>query len=80
MSDASKKICPFRIEIPQPDLEDLAERLSRTRWPSVLPGAAWERGVPVGYLRNLAAYWRDGFDWRAQEARRLTWAGSTQVT
>lgn len=84
MSDASEKIYPFRIEIPQPDLEDLAERLGRTRWPSILPGAAWERGVPisylrdlaawergvpVGYLRDLAAYWRDGFDWRAQEAR-----------
>jgi pimeloyl-ACP methyl ester carboxylesterase len=59
----------FRVDIPQPDLEDLAERLGKTRWPSVLPGAAWERGVPVGYLRELAAYWREGFDWRAQEAR-----------
>jgi len=68
----------FRISIPQADLEDLAERLARTRWPSSLPGAAWdpaapgagwERGVPVGYLRELAEYWRDGFDWRAQEAR-----------
>ena len=69
MSDASEKIRPFRVEIPQPDLDDLAERLGRTRWPSALPGAAWERGVPVGYLRDLAAYWREGFDWRAQEAR-----------
>ena len=59
----------FRIDIPQADLDDLAERLAKTRWPSVLPGPAWERGVPVGYLRDLAAYWRDGFDWRAQEAR-----------
>ncbi len=66
VSEASEKIRPFRIEVPQPDLEDLAERLGRTRWPSVLPGAAWERGVPVGYLRDLAAYWREGFDWRAQ--------------
>ena len=68
----------FRISIPQADLDDLADRLARTRWPSSLPGAAWdrgapgagwERGVPVGYLRELAEYWRDGFDWRAQEAR-----------
>ncbi len=68
----------FRVSIPQADLDDLADRLARTRWPSSLPGAAWdrgapgagwERGVPVGYLRELAGYWRDGFDWRAQEAR-----------
>ena len=67
----------FRVSIPQADLDDLADRLARTRWPSSLPGAAWdrgapgagwERGVPVGYLRELAEYWRDGFDWRAQEA------------
>jgi pimeloyl-ACP methyl ester carboxylesterase len=68
----------YRVSIPQADLDDLADRLARTRWPSSLPGAAWdrgapgagwERGVPVGYLRELAEYWRDGFDWRAQEAR-----------
>jgi pimeloyl-ACP methyl ester carboxylesterase len=59
----------FRIDVPQQDLDDLAERLARTRWPSVLPGPAWQRGVPVGYLRDLAAYWRDGFDWRAQQAQ-----------
>lgn len=79
MSDASEKIHPFRVEIPQLDLEDLAERLGRTRWPSVLPGAAWERGVPVGYLRDLAAYWREGFDWRAQEARLNSYPQYTTV-
>ena len=72
------EIDEFRVSIPQADLDDLADRLARTRWPSALPGAAWdrgapgagwERGVPVGYLRELAEYWRDGFDWRAQEAR-----------
>jgi pimeloyl-ACP methyl ester carboxylesterase len=60
---------PFRIEIPQADLDDLHERLARTRWPSQLPGEGWRRGVPVDYLRDLADYWRTGFDWRAQEAR-----------
>jgi epoxide hydrolase len=43
--------------------------LARTRWPASLPGTGWERGVPVGYLRGLAEYWRTGFDWRAAEAR-----------
>jgi pimeloyl-ACP methyl ester carboxylesterase len=62
-------ITPFRIDIPQADLDDLASRLGQTRWPDSLPGRGWERGVPVEYLRGLAEYWRDGFDWRAAEAR-----------
>jgi epoxide hydrolase len=65
---AESQIEDFRVAVPQADLDDLADRLSRTRWPAALPGVAWERGVPVDYLRGLAAYWRDGFDWRAQEA------------
>src|SRR6516225_7835568 len=66
---ATHEIRRFRINIPQQDLDDLADRLARTRWPASVPGAAWERGVPVSYLRELADYWRTGFDWRATEAR-----------
>ncbi|MFI7634581.1 epoxide hydrolase family protein [Nonomuraea sp. NPDC049400] len=61
-------IKPFRIDIPQEDLDDLRARLRRTRWARRLPGG-WSRGVPVAYLKELAEYWADGFDWRAQEAR-----------
>src|SRR5205085_1798915 len=57
------------IEIPDTDLQDLLTRLERTRWPHGLPGVGWERGVPGDYLRGLADYWRDGFDWRAQEQK-----------
>ncbi|HEV7650192.1 MAG TPA: epoxide hydrolase [Actinophytocola sp.] len=57
----------FHIDIPQPDLDDLHARLAATRWPTAVPGAGWERGVPIGYLRELAEYWRTRFDWRAQE-------------
>jgi len=59
----------FRIDIPDAALDDLRDRLGRTRWPAELPGSGWEAGVPVGYLKDLAAYWATGFDWRAQEAR-----------
>ncbi|WUV48682.1 epoxide hydrolase 1 [Nocardia vinacea] len=62
------EIRPFRIDIPQADIDDLIDRLVRTRWSAQLPGKGWERGVPVDYLRELAEYWRTGFDWRAQEA------------
>jgi epoxide hydrolase len=63
------EIRPFQVAIPQADLEDLTDRLGRTRWPDELPGIGWGRGVPLGYLKELAAYWADGYDWRAQEAR-----------
>ncbi|MEV4086602.1 epoxide hydrolase N-terminal domain-containing protein, partial [Nonomuraea fuscirosea] len=69
-------IKPFRIDIPQADLDDLRERLRRTRWAAQLPGG-WSRGVPVAYLRDLAGYWADGFDWRAQEARLNAFAQFT---
>jgi epoxide hydrolase len=62
-------IRPFRIDIPEADLVDLCDRLRRTRWPDGLPQAGWDRGVPSGYLEQLAAYWADGYDWRKQEAR-----------
>ena len=62
-------IRPFRIAIPQTDLEDLRERLARSRWPHELPGVGWERGTPQSYLEQLVAYWREEFDWRAQEQR-----------
>jgi pimeloyl-ACP methyl ester carboxylesterase len=59
----------YRIEIPQADLDDLGERLARVRWPEAIDGAGWERGVPVGYLKDLVEYWRTGYDWREQEAQ-----------
>ena len=59
---------PYRVRISQADVDDLRGRLARTRWASDLPGTGWQRGVPTGYLRDLAAYWGGGFDWRAQEA------------
>lgn len=64
-------IHPFRIDIPQDDVDDLRDRLARTRWPRDLAGAE-QRGVPAASLRPLAEHWRDGFDWRAQEARLNT--------
>ena len=59
---------PYRVHIPQADLDDLRHRLRRTRWAPQLPGTGWERGVPADYLRDLAEHWAEGFDWRLQEA------------
>jgi pimeloyl-ACP methyl ester carboxylesterase len=60
---------PLWLEVPQRELDDLAERLDRTRWPDELPDAGWDYGIPLARVRELAEHWRHGFDWRAQEAR-----------
>src|SRR5437667_2155556 len=67
----------FKINIPQTDLDDLHDRLARTRWPNQLPGVGWSRGVPLDYLKDLAEYWRTGYDWRKHEARLNEFPQST---
>ena len=58
----------FKIEVSQLVLDDLQARLADTRWPDALAGSGWEQGADLDYMQELAAYWRTGFDWRAQEA------------
>jgi microsomal epoxide hydrolase len=60
---------PFLIDIPQADLDDLRTRLARTRWPDQLPEVGWDYGIPLDYVKELAAYWRTGYDWRIHEQR-----------
>lgn len=67
--DSEATFEPFRIELPESELEDLGQRLERTRWPDELPDTGWDYGVPQAYLRELVAYWRSSYDWRAVEAR-----------
>jgi pimeloyl-ACP methyl ester carboxylesterase len=60
---------PFRIDIPQADLDDLADRLARTRWPDELPDAGDVYGLPLRRMRDLVEHWRTAYDWRKHEAR-----------
>jgi pimeloyl-ACP methyl ester carboxylesterase len=60
---------PFEIRVEDAVLEDLRDRLARTRFPDQIDGTGWEYGLPVEYLRELVQYWRDVYDWRAAEAR-----------
>ena len=60
---------PFRLHVPDDVLDDLRKRLTRTRWPDEIPGSDWTYGSNRAYMRGLVEHWRDGFDWRAQEAR-----------
>ena len=59
------EIKPFRVAIPQSDIDDLKRRLAATRWPDELPGY----GFPLSQERELAEYWRTEYDWRKHESR-----------
>jgi pimeloyl-ACP methyl ester carboxylesterase len=65
---ADPAVRPFRIAIPTADLDDLHDRIRRTRWPRSWSDDSWTRGVPVNYLRHLASYWLDHYDWRRAES------------
>lgn len=54
----------FKLEI-----EDLRERLARTRWPTEASISGWEYGIDVSFVKELCAYWRERFDWHAQVER-----------
>jgi epoxide hydrolase len=66
-------ITPFRIEVPEADLDDLRQRLRRTRWPDPETVDDWSQGVPLRYLQRLCGYWADTYDWRVTEARLNAW-------
>ncbi|MFF3632153.1 epoxide hydrolase family protein [Streptomyces sp. NPDC002164] len=58
---------PYTVVVSDAVLDDLRDRILRTRWPDGAPGEPWSQGVDREYLQDLLAYWADGFDWRAQE-------------
>ena len=59
----------FKVDIPQSQLDDLRRRLEATRWPEEMPDVGWSRGAPLGYVKELAEYWRTNYNWRAAEKR-----------
>ena len=63
----SEAIEQFEIHVDDSALDDLSERLARTRFPDEIEGTGWEYGMPMGYLRTLVEYWLGTYDWRAQE-------------
>ena len=60
---------PFRLEIPESQVEDLRTRLALTRFPDQAPEPPWTFGTDVNFMRKLIDYWRDGFNWRDAEER-----------
>jgi pimeloyl-ACP methyl ester carboxylesterase len=62
-------IQPYQIQIQPSIIEDLKQRLSRTRWTDEIENEDWEYGTNLGYLKSLCEYWQRSFDWEKQEKR-----------
>ena len=63
------EVVPYRIDVAEAELDDLRDRLRRTRWPEAETVTDWSQGTPLAYLQEVCAYWADGYDWRRCEAR-----------
>jgi pimeloyl-ACP methyl ester carboxylesterase len=64
----ANRVEPFRVAVPPAALDDLRERLARTRLPDEIPDSGWEYGTDLAYLRKLLQYWRTSYDWPRHEA------------
>lgn len=67
------QITPFTIAVPESDLDDLRQRILRTRWPEPETCSGWEQGMPLAYTRELADYWAGEYDWRRCEEKLNGW-------
>ena len=65
----SPAVQPFRIDVPQADLDDLSARLAAARWPGEVAKAGTAYGMPLEVVQRLTERWSAGYDWRAHEAR-----------
>jgi len=63
------QVSPFTVAVPEADLDDLRRRVRATRWPEPATEDGWAQGVPLDWLRDLARYWAEEYDWRRLERR-----------
>jgi len=69
----SDTIRPMKLHVDEAVLDDLKARLAATRWPDAIPGANWEYGADLAFVKDLCAYWLEEFDWRTQEKALNQW-------
>ncbi len=65
---ADDSLRPFTIDVPQAVLDDLRQRLARTRWPEAAPVDGWQQGVPLAWLQAICRHWAAGYDWPQRQA------------
>jgi pimeloyl-ACP methyl ester carboxylesterase len=65
----SEAVEPFSVDVSPSALDDLRDRLRRTRWAEPAPVDDWSQGVPLAYLQDLCRYWMEEYDWPTRQAR-----------
>ncbi|KAI4180937.1 MAG: hypothetical protein L6R41_006928, partial [Letrouitia leprolyta] len=60
---------PFKLSVPDPQLERLSQKLSTTNFPDELDEAGWDYGAPLAEIKRLTKYWQEKYDWRKAEAQ-----------
>ena len=68
MSGPANSEKPFKLAVPDADIELLHDKLGLARFPDELDGAEWDYGVPLNDVKRLTEYWKTKFDWRKAEA------------
>ncbi len=63
------KVRPFRINVPEEDLDELRRRVLATRWPERETVTDASQGVQLATTQALARYWATDYDWRKCEAK-----------
>lgn len=63
------EIQPFRASVPQSKLDELQAKLAAASFPDELEDAAWDHGSPLADIKRLTEYWKNGYDWRKEEAK-----------
>ena len=61
------EITPFTINTPEEQLTDLRNRINNTRWAEEECVDDWSQGIPLTYVREIADYWANQYDWRKSE-------------
>jgi pimeloyl-ACP methyl ester carboxylesterase len=69
----STEIKPYSVHINDAELQELQDRLARTRWPDQETSGDWGQGIPLDYSRELADYWAREYDWRRFESKLNSW-------
>ena len=69
MEETHPAVRPFRVDVPEEDLDDLRRRIEATRWPEKETVEDQSQGVPLATLQELARYWATDYDWRKCEAK-----------
>ncbi|GAB3271263.1 epoxide hydrolase family protein [Parahaliea aestuarii] len=64
---------PFSIDIDDATISDLHARLDATRWPEAETVPDWSQGIPLDYVREVARYWREQYNWRERETALNRW-------